>query len=330
MRPDMNILDSLQFSIEVTLPTILLMLFGIFLRRRKFIDDDFCNTASKVVFNFTLPPMIFFNMLKSPLDFASQVNLIATGVGGSILIYLWAEWWASRHIENRRYRCIFTQGTFRTNAAILGIALILNAYGDKSLAAASVYISCLVITFNVLAVITLTSSLSDKKLNVGRLIISIFKNPLILAVIMGLIFNIFELDDFIPKSVESGGKLLASLTLPLALICTGASINFKQLKQFRGTESTTNKIVLFSASIRLIFAPIFLLLLGKFVFSLPPMELGIVFVAASAPVAAATYAMTRNYGGDGEAAANLIGVTTLGSMFSASIGLFILRQMGWI
>ncbi|HHW7567552.1 TPA: AEC family transporter [Mannheimia haemolytica] len=323
--------DSLQFSIGVTLPTILLMLFGIFLRRRKFIDDTFCNMASKVVFNFTLPPMIFLNMLKSPLDFSSQINLISTGVGGSILIYLWAEWWAARHIENRRYRCIFTQGTFRTNAAILGIALILNAYGDKALAAASVYISCLVITFNVLAVITLTSSLSDRKVNFGRLMLSILKNPLILAVIAGLTFNYFELSHQIPTPLESAGKLMASLTLPLALICTGASINFKQLKQFnQGAESTINKIVLFSASIRLIFAPIFLLLLGKFVFQLPPMELGIVFVAASAPVASATYAMTRNYGGDGEAAANLIGITTLGSMFSASIGLFLLRQIGWV
>ncbi|HGO5824494.1 TPA: AEC family transporter [Mannheimia haemolytica] len=323
--------DSLQFSIGVTLPTILLMLFGIFLRRRKFIDDAFCNMASKVVFNFTLPTMIFFNMLKSPLDFSSQINLISTGVGGSILIYLWAEWWAARHIENRRYRCIFTQGTFRTNAAILGIALILNAYGDKALAAASVYISCLVITFNVLAVITLTSSLSEKKVNFSRLVLSILKNPLILAVVAGLIFNYFELSHFIPKPIEAGGKLIAGLTLPLALICTGASINFKQLKQFnQGAESTINKIVLFSASIRLIFAPILLLLLGKFLFKLPPMELGIVFVSASAPVAAATYAMTRNYGGDGEAAANLIGITTLGSMFSASIGLFLLRQIGWV
>ncbi|EXI61588.1 malonate transporter [Mannheimia granulomatis] len=324
-------LESLQFSISVTLPTILLMLFGIFLRYRKFIDDSFCQNASKVVFNFTLPPMIFFNMLKSPLDFSSQINLIATGVGGTLLIYFWAEWWAAHHIENRRYRCIFTQGTFRANAAILGIALILNAYGDKALAAASVYISCLVITFNVLAVITLTSSLSERKVNVGRLIISIFKNPLILAVVVGIIFNVFELSNLIPKPIESAGNLIAGLTLPLALICTGASLNFKQLKQFnQGAESTINKIVLFSASVRLIFAPLFLLLFGKLILALPPMELGIVFVTASAPVASATYAMTRNYGGDGEAAANLIAVTTLGSMLSASLGLFVLRQMGWV
>ncbi len=327
----MNILDSLQFSIGVTLPTILLMLFGIFLRRRKFIDDVFCNTASKVVFNFTLPIMIFFNMLKSPLDFSSQANLIATGIIGTLIIYFWAEWWAARHIENRRYRCIFTQGTFRSNAAILGIALILNAYGDKALAAASVYISCLVMIFNVLAVITLTSSLSEKKVNVGRLTISILKNPLILAVIAGVIFNHFQLSDFIPKSIESAGKLISNLTLPLALICTGASINFKQLKQFnQSTESKINKIVLFSATVRLIIAPVILLIIGKFIFTLPLMELGIVFIAASAPVAAATYAMVKSYGGDGEAAANLIGVTTLGSMFSASIGLFLLRQMGWV
>ncbi|TRC48759.1 AEC family transporter, partial [Mannheimia haemolytica] len=83
-----------------------------------------------------------------------------------------------------------------------------------------------------------TSSLSEKKVNVGRLLISILKNPLILAVIAGLIFNYFELARSIPKPIEFAGKLMASLTLPLALICTGASINFKQLKQFnQGAES---------------------------------------------------------------------------------------------
>lgn len=51
-------LESLQFSLGVTLPTILLMLLGVFLRRRQFVDDAFCNTASKVIFSFTLPALI--------------------------------------------------------------------------------------------------------------------------------------------------------------------------------------------------------------------------------------------------------------------------------
>ncbi|VEI46421.1 auxin efflux carrier [Actinobacillus equuli] len=60
------------------------------------------------------------------------------------------------------------------------------------------------------------------------------------------------------------------------------------------------------------------------------MELGIVFLSTSAPTAAATYAMIRNYGGDAVSTANLIGITTVGSMFTSSFGLLILRQLGWV
>ena len=60
------------------------------------------------------------------------------------------------------------------------------------------------------------------------------------------------------------------------------------------------------------------------------MQLGILFLMASAPVATAVYAMVRAYGGNGTAAANLIGLTTLGAIFSTNIGLFILKQMNWI
>ena len=70
--------ESLQYSFGVTFPIIFLMFVGVFLRRRKFVDDAFCHTASKLVFNFTLPPMLFLNVIKSPLNFAQEINLILT------------------------------------------------------------------------------------------------------------------------------------------------------------------------------------------------------------------------------------------------------------
>ena len=69
---------------------------------------------------------------------------------------------------------------------------------------------------------------------------------------------------------------------------------------------------------------------GKWIFQLSPIQLGIIFLTASAPVAAAVYAMTRAYGGNGTGAANLIGLTTIGSVISTNVGLFLLKQVGWI
>lgn len=323
-------LESLQFSLSVTLPTILLMLLGVFLRRRQFVDDAFCNTASKVIFSFTLPALIFLNVLKSPLNYGAQLNLILTGVIGTLIIYIAAEWWAAKYIRERNNRCIFTQGTFRTNAAILGLALAINAYGEVGLAPSLLYISCLVIIFNTLGVVTILNSLSDEKPSPAKLTKAIFKNPLIQAIIAGLVFNYFQIQ--MPKPLMQTVRSLSYVTLPLALICIGATIDFKALRQFskQGEESDLNRIVMYSAAIRLVGAPMFLFVLGKWVFGLTPMQLGILFLTASAPVASATYAMTRAYGGNGTAAANLIGITTVGSMFTASFGLMILRHLGWV
>ncbi|WP_150539953.1 AEC family transporter [Actinobacillus vicugnae] len=323
-------LESLQFSIGVMLPTILLMLLGIFLRRRRFVDDAFCNTTSKVMFNFALPTMLFLNVQKSSLDYRADLNLILTGCLGSLLIYVLAEWWAAKYIKVREYRCIFTQGAFRTNAAILGLALAINAYGEAGIAPVSIYTASLVIVFNTLGVITILNSLSNEKPSIGKLSKAIIKNPLILAIAFGILFNYYQIS--MPAPLLQTAQSLGNITLPMALICIGASLDFKALKQFRNQseESELNRLVLYSATIRLIFAPIFLFCLGKWIFGLTPMQLGILFLTSSAPVAAATYAMVKNYGGNGTATANLIGLTTIGSMFTASFGLLILRQLGWI
>lgn len=322
-------LESLQFSIGTTLPTILLMLSGIFLRRKHYIDDHFCNQASKAVFNFALPTMLFLNMQKSVLDYLGHIPLVLAGTVATLIIYFAAEIWAARYIEDRKFRPVFVQGAFRSNMAILGLALVINAYGSAAVAPASVYIASLVILFNSLAVITLTKSFSDGQLNLWKLFISILKNPLILGITAGLIANEVKLE--IPDPLLKTGESIGGLTLPLALICAGANINFKHLSQFNheGEASKTNRLVILAAFIRLFIAPTIFFILGKWIFMLPPMELGIIFLTATAPTAAATYAMVRHYGGDATSTANLIGITTIGSMFVSSIGLFVLRQIGW-
>lgn len=326
------LLESLQFSLNVTLPTIFMILLGVFLRRYRWIDDNFCNMASKIIFNFALPATLFLNVAHSPSDYSGQIHLILSGIIGTLLIYFVAEWWANKYIQTRGLRAIFTQGTFRSNAAILGLALAVNAYGTAAMGKISVFVAVLVILFNVLGVITLLKSFSDKKINATNLAVSIMKNPLIIAVVSGIIISEFELFSFIPTSLIKSADYLAHISLPLALICTGASLNFKQLTKFRtaGIENEGSRVVLYSASVRLIIAPLLMLAIGRWGFYLDSVSLGILFLTTASPVASAVYAMVRNYGGDATVTANLIGVTTIGSIFTSSIGLFLLRQIGWV
>lgn len=327
------LLESLQFSLNVTLPTIFMILLGIFLRHHRWVDDNFANMAAKIVFNFALPATLFMNVARSPSDYAGQINLILSGVIGTFLTYFFAEWWAAKYIQTRGFRAIFTQGTFRSNAAVLGLALAVNAYGSTAMGKISVFTAVLVIQFNVLGVITLLKSLSDKKLNLANLAFSVLKNPLIIAVVSGIVVSELNLFKSLPTALVKTGDYLAHISLPLALICTGVSLNFKQLMQFHSSTSAENesgKVVFVAAFIRLIAAPVLMLAIGKWGFDLDSVSLGILFLITASPVASAVYAMVRNYGGDATVTANLIGITTLGSIFTASFGLFVLRQVGWV
>ncbi|MDO4698555.1 MAG: AEC family transporter [Pasteurellaceae bacterium] len=323
-------LDSLLFSLNVTLPTILMLVLGIILRRQKMIDDHFCQTASKLVFNIALPALLFVNIVKNPVDYGSQLWLISAGVIASLVLFFASEWIAARYIAERKLRGIFVQGVFRGNSGLLGLALCINAYGATAAAPASVYAAGITFLFNVLAVITLTNSLSDNKLNIRNILRALVRNPLILSILAGILVSQYGWQ--LPQAMLRTGDYLASIALPVALICAGASLDFKQLKRFQQQESAgqVQRVVWWASIGRLLISPVVAILIGKSLFQLEPMSLGILFLMSSTPTAAASYAMVRHFAGDATTAANIIAMTSLGSMFTSSIGLFILKQLAWI
>ncbi|WP_273397490.1 AEC family transporter, partial [Actinobacillus porcinus] len=185
---------------------------------------------------------------------------------------------------------------------------------------ASIYSAIVVILFNVYGVITITRSLSSDKVNIARLLLNILKNPLIIAIILGLVMNYVEVS--LPKPVRVTGQYLANITLPLALLCIGASIQLNYRENY-------SRVVTWSVVARLVIAPLFMVLLAKLI-GMSGMELAIIFLMTTTPLATAAYAMVKAMGGNGTTVANIIGITTIGAMPLSSLGLMILMQLGWI
>ncbi len=59
-------------------------------------------------------------------------------------------------------------------------------------------------------------------------------------------------------------------------------------------------------------------------------DLGILFLMCSAPTASASFIMVKAMGGNYKLAANIIALTSLGSIVSVSLGIMILRSLGWM
>ena len=311
-------LDSLVFSLTVTSPIFIVLLVGIYLKRINFINDAFIDISSKLVFNISLPLLLFFSILKTPLEEVTNLSLIAYGAGATVVVFVLLEWWAKR-LEPVEDRGVFVQGSFRANMGFIGLAYVINAYGEEGLVAASIYLGLVTALYNVLSVITLNRSM-NKDQNVVKILKGIAKNPLIIGIVAGLVVSALHVP--MPAFAEKTGQYFANLALPLALICTGGSLNFAELK------SNPHK-TMYATVAKLIIVP-FLITAGGALMGFRGINLGVLFLMCSAPTASASFIMVKAMGGNYKLAANIIALTSLGSILSVSLGILILRGLGWM
>lgn len=125
---------------------------------------------------------------------------------------------------------MIVQGGFRANTAIIGLAYVANIYGNQGVALAAIYVASLTVLYNIQAVIALTPKGEDTGAKAIKVIAkSITKNPLIIAIFLAVVF--YALSIPIPKMVTDAGQYFANMTLPLALLCTGGSLDISSLKQ---------------------------------------------------------------------------------------------------
>ncbi|PJG58036.1 AEC family transporter [Aeromonas cavernicola] len=313
----MDLLASLNFSLSITGPICVVLLLGIWLKQLGLLPDSFVEAASRLVFQVTLPALLFLSMVRT--DFSNMLSpwLILYGLCGTLICFLGLELLAARFIADRRQRGIFVQGSFRGNMGVMGLAYVQNAYGAEGIGAAAPLVGAITVLYNILAVITLTRSLGGHR-GIKPIVTGIVKNPLIIAILSALPFGLLGIE--LPKLVITTGNYFANMTLPLALLCTGASLNLKAL---RGGA----RLTAWATANRLFFIPL-LLVLGAWALGFAPHSLGLLLLISSIPTAAASYVMTRAMGGDSVLAANIIAMTTLGSLLSTTVGTALMNYLG--
>ena len=184
-------MENLIFCLNATIPIFLTLMLGLFFRKIGLFDDTFVSRLNKFVFNAALPALLFLDIAKS--DFYSVwntkfvlfcffVTLISIGISTG-LSYL---------LKPRNIQGEFIQASYRSSAAILGIAIIQNLYANAGMA--PLMIVAAVPLFNIFAVVVLTfkahpadSSEAVKAVrgnNIKKAFVNILKNPIIIGIVL--------------------------------------------------------------------------------------------------------------------------------------------------
>ncbi|UCJ16902.1 AEC family transporter [Pseudomonas sp. MM211] len=309
----------LQQTLGITAPVFSMLFLGVLLKRLRWIDDAFINTASSLVFRGTMPTLLFLSIISADLNAALQPALIGYFVFATLVAFVIAWGWAI-------WRCpmadrgIYTQGAFRGNNGIVGLALATSMYGDYGLSVGAVLGGVVILCYNVLSAIVLAIYSPNMKSDPWALCKSIFTNPLIIGVLAAIPFAYWQIP--LPHWMMVSGEYFAQMTLPLALICIGGTLSLTSLRESSG-------VAIGSSMMKMVWLPLFSTL-GAWAFGFRGADLAILFLYFASPTAAASFVMARAVNGNYQLAAAIIVITTLAAVITTNVGLLLLQWAGWI
>lgn len=316
-------MENFIFSINVTIPIFLVMVLGWILKQIGMLNDNFVTVANKFNFQVTLPFLLFRDI--SSVDIKAVFDLeyvLFCAIASSVCF--WVIWGGAKlFLKDKSITGAFVQASFRSSAAVMGLAFIQNIYGQSAMG--PLMIIGAVPLYNIYSVIVLTFEAesnegSNPKEKIKDACINILKNPIIIAIFLGIIVSLLEID--FPVLVDKTVNNVAQMATPLALIALGAG--------FEGRKAMAKiKPTLVASFIKLVAqAAVFLPVAVWMGFDGEKMIALIIMLAA--PTTPSCYIMAKNMDNDGVLTASIVVATTLLAAFTLTGWIFLLKTMGLI
>lgn len=284
-------------------------------------EGVFADKANQFVFKVALPVLLFEDLSNSDFlkvwDTRFVMFCFVSTLGGILLTVL-----LSMALKDRRLRGEFIQASYRSSAALLGIAFIKNIYGDVGMAPLMIIGS--VPLYNVMAVVILSftnpeGAVLDRRM-LGKTAAGILKNPIILGILTGMAWSLLGLKQ--PQIMEKTVSSLAGVATPLGLMAMGASFDFRQASQRVGAAAGASaiKLVLLCA----VFLPAAVYL------GFREQQLVAILVMLGSAATVSCFVMARNMGHEGVLSSSVVAITTCGSAFTLTLWLDLIRTLGLI
>lgn len=314
-------MDNLIFSLNATMPVFLMMVVGYILKKLNWMDEVFASKINSFVFHVPLPVLVFKDL--ATVDFVEvwDTKFVVFCFMATLLSILIAAAisaiWKDKTIQGE-----FVQASYRSSAAILGIAFIQNIYGNAGMGPLMVVAS--VPLYNVAAVIILTLLGKEQKKLDKALIIKtvkgILKNPIIIGIVAGFVWSLLRIP--MPYIMEKTVTNVANIATPLGLMAMGAAFDWE--KAFAKIKPALTAVIIKLVGFVIIFLPLAIQL------GFREEKLVALLVMLGSATTISCYVMAKNMGHEGTLTSSVIMLTTLLCAFTLTGWLFVLRSIGVI
>ena len=314
-------MENLIFSLNATIPIFLMMLLGMLFRKLGWMDEVFAAKMNKFVFLVPLPVLLFEQL--ATVDFSEVWDIkfilfcfVVTAISITISTLISLLW------KDRSVKGEFIQATYRSSAALLGIAFIQNIYGTAGMAPLMIIGS--VPLYNIMAVVVLSvfkpgNNSFDKAL-VKKTLKGIATNPIIIGIVAGFVWSALKLP--MPTILHKTVSSIGATATPMGLMSMGATFEMKK-------ATSKMKPTLVAVFMKLVgFCVVFLPMAALLGFRNEEMIAILVMLGSATTVSC--FVMARNMGHEGTLSSGVIMMTTLLSAFTLTMWLDVLRSFGLV
>ncbi|PPJ41174.1 MULTISPECIES: AEC family transporter [unclassified Pseudoxanthomonas] len=281
-------------------PVLAIVLLGAALRRMRSVPDGLFPAMEWFSFYVAFPALLFVGAARLKLSAADALDLSLAALLPTLLltaVVLLALRAAPRLPGPSRSSVV--QGAVRPSS-YFGLAVAALLFPPETTAMVMLVLAICLPVVNVIAVVALAwwGSGDASARGIAR---ALARNPIILATLAGLLFNLSGLP--LPVPLAAALDILADAALALGLLCVGGGLQFQR-------DHLRPVLLGATSALKLLALPVLAVLVCRWLDASAPVTTAACFYAAL-PTASNAYIMARQMGGDAPLMASLVTWQTL-------------------
>ena len=303
----------MQAVLNAALPIFALILTGYLSGRLGVMGRAATNSLNRFTFYLALPALLFHAMTRITLDQFSQAGFALAYAGGIAVSFGLAFALSRRRRRPVANASIEGLDAGYANVGFMGIPLCLLLFGESSMPAAviaTLLTACVLFLFAIVLIESDVRRGATLPRTVVRVLLSLLRNPLLIAPVAGLAVGMTGLS--LPVPVERFAALLSGAATPCALVCIGLVLSQEAMG---GDLRTVGVLVGLKLSVQ----PAVTALLAFHVFSMPPVWSHSAVLLSALPIGSGPFTLAKLYRLDAGLTSGAILVSHLLSVVTVSL-----------
>ena len=312
-------IESFFAALRVVCPMMILMILGFTVRKKGIISRPAMKEYDRLIFWIFMPVLLFKNIYD--MDFSqgfAHKEMIFAAVG-LLINFAFCLKFPSLLTDDPKKSSVIGQAVVRGNYIIFGVAVSEALYGEGNFGIVIMLGVLVIPMINIFSAIILEAGRSGRA-SLGKLIIAVLKNPMIIGALLAFIFKGFNIP--VPMPVWSVIRSIANSTTTISFLSLGVGLDMA------GTLGD-KRLLLWGIFLRMIAVPLIFMPLAV-IFGFRDQSLCAMMVIFAAPSAVASYPMAVAMGADGQLAGQLVCSTTIISIITIFLWTFGLKSLGFM